>query len=354
MILPKQNISIMDVRNCIGYPSMDLGTLCSAGETYINKWAKYKPVHHNFTTNRPSDWWKGTMQNCGINFLQHNTIQKLIESVNAGTSQHSYQSPMGGSTSPYRLGDFCGYNTESIAPLHAGNIEGTYYKNNNVIGVACLIRAEGISDELTVADIFGNQFENMYYAAALQRSDNTIMWMSCGSDIRNGGSFINIPTSGLTAGQTYYLYQFLSSYLKSSFTSGEQVGNFIAIPGQQKQAIKIESTNVGISLINIARSTNGVVTGNIRIDNRGGTTTYRNVSIQIRYSSSKPEDTLKVGEAIVNLSDINAPNNQITTVPFQSRTNVLPDFDAKGGKCILYMNNIVQAQGFILRPMPTN
>lgn len=354
MILPKQNISIMDVRNCIGYPSMDLGTLCSAGEAYINKWAKYKPVDNNFIDNRPADWWKGRMLNCGINFLQHSNIKSLIDSVNAGISQHSYQPPSGGSTSPYRLGDFCGYNTESIAPLHAGNIEGTYYKNNNVIGVACLIRAEGIDDELSISDIFDGEIRNMYYAAALQRSDNTIMWMSCSSDIRNGGSFINIPTSGLTAGQTYYLYQFLSSYLKPSFTSGEQVGNFFAIPGQQKQAIKIESTNVGISLINVARSENGIVSGNIRIDNQGGTTTFRNVSVQIRYSSSKPEDTLKVGEAIVNLSDINAPNNQITTVPFQSRSNVLPDFDAKGGKCILYMNNIVQAQGFILRPMPTN
>ena len=31
MILPKTNLSIMDVRNCTGNPSLDLGTLCSKG-----------------------------------------------------------------------------------------------------------------------------------------------------------------------------------------------------------------------------------------------------------------------------------------------------------------------------------
>lgn len=33
MILPNNNISIMDVRNCLGYPSMDLGTLCTKAKT---------------------------------------------------------------------------------------------------------------------------------------------------------------------------------------------------------------------------------------------------------------------------------------------------------------------------------
>ena len=54
MILPNSDISIMDVRNALGYPSTDLGTLCSCNK--INMWAKYKPVPYNFTTNRPSEW----------------------------------------------------------------------------------------------------------------------------------------------------------------------------------------------------------------------------------------------------------------------------------------------------------
>ena len=33
MILSNNNMSIMDVRNCLGYPSMDLGTLCTKAKT---------------------------------------------------------------------------------------------------------------------------------------------------------------------------------------------------------------------------------------------------------------------------------------------------------------------------------
>lgn len=351
MILPKSNVSIMDVRNAIGYPSMDLGTLCSAGEKYINKWSKYKPVHNNFTTNRPADWWKGSMRNCGIQYLQHSTIKNLIDSINSGTSQHPYLSPSGGANSPFRLGDFCGYNSNSLAPIHAGNFEGTYYKNNNTIGFAAMLGAGSEEDELTVADVFGNQLENMYYAAALQATNGSILWLSCNKDVKNGGSFVTFPTSYLNANTTYYLYQFLSSYLKPSITTSESAGQFIAIPGEQKQLIKIESTNIDIS-IEAERSNIGIVSGTIHIVNRGSTTTFSNVAVHIRYGASKPEDIMKVGEDIVKLSNITVTTNGATTVPFESRVNTLPDFNTQGGKCILYMNNKIQAQTFIPMQAP--
>lgn len=352
MILPKNNISIMDVRNCIGYPSMDLGTLCSAGEAYINKWSKYKPVHNNFTTNRPADWWKGSMRNCGIEYLQHNSVKNLIDSINSGISQHPYLPPSGGTNSPFRLGDFCGYNSDSLSPIHAGNFEGTYYKNNNNIGFAAMLGAGSAEDELTVNDVFGNQLENMYYAAALQATNGSILWLTCSQDVKNGGSFVTFPTSYLNANTTYYLYQFLSSYLKPSITTSESVGQFIAIPGEQKQIIKIESTNIDISLPDVERSDFGVVSGNIHIVNRGSTTTFTNVGVQIRYGTSKPEDGFKVGETTVKLNNITVTSNQTVTVPFESNVNTLPDFNTQGGKCILYMNNKIQAQTFIPMQAP--
>lgn len=352
MILPKNNISIMDVRNAIGYPSMDLGTLCSAGEKYINKWSKYKPVHANFTTNRSGDWWKGTERNCGISYLQHASIKYLIDSINSGASQHPYLAPSGGINSPFRLGDFCGYNSDSLAPIHAGNFEGTYYKNNNTIGFAAMLGAGSAEDELTVADVFGSQLQNMYYAAALQATNGSILWLTCTTDVKNGGSFVTFPTSYLNANTTYYLYQFLSSYLKPSITTSESAGQFIAIPGEQKQIIKIESTNIDISIE--AEWNNRIVSGTIHIVNRGSTTTFSNVAVHVKYSTSKPEDTMVAGETIIKLSNITVTTNGTTTVPFQSNSNTLPEFTKKGGKCILYMNNKIQAQTFIPMQVPEN
>ena len=125
MRLQKNNISIMDVRNCIGYPSTDLGTLCSASR-FINKWSKYKPVDNNFTFDRPVDWWKGADRNCGITYTVYNSLDALANAVKNDEliDFYNYQGPKGGSTSPYRLGDFAGYNGDAIPPISYGSIIG--------------------------------------------------------------------------------------------------------------------------------------------------------------------------------------------------------------------------------------
>lgn len=355
MKLPKSDISTIMVRNAIGYPSTDLGTLCRAGEPYINKWSKCKPVTGRFENNRPSDWYLSSQYNCGINYLTHTTIAKLIESINNGVNQHPYTMPSGGVNSPFRLGDFAGYDTESIPPLTAGNAEGTYYKNHATFGVTCLIRMSD-PDELLISDIFGTEVLNWYYAAALQKAtDSSIMWMSLSKTISNDGlGMISIPLANLTGSTTYYLYQFLSTYSKPSFTSGEQVGRFVAIPGKQKQVIRIETADIYVSLINLKRSDAGLVTGSIRIENSSGSKTYRNVSVQFRYGNANPTDRLQVGESIVNLPDITVTSLERKEVPFQSGRNALPDFNRLGGKVILYMDNQLQAQGYILKEAPVN
>lgn len=348
MILPKSNISIMMVRNAIGYPSTDLGSLCSAGENYINKWSKYKPVHNNFTFNRPADWWRGSMRNCGIDFLQHNTVAKLIASIDSGTSQHPYDPPTGGSTSPYRLGDFAGYNSEAPPPIVGSNVEGTYYKNHPNIGVSAVVRNPG-SDELLVTDVFGNQLENMYYAVALQRTDGTVMWMTASNTIETNDSLIEVPTNNLVGGSTYYLYQFLSSYRKPSFTSGTEVGIYVAIPADQRQVIKVESSDVFVDLTNLKRSTMGIVSGNIRIENDGATRTFRNVAVHFRYGNSNIDDAFKVGESLKNLSDITVATNETKVIAFESNVNALPDINQLGGKVLLYMDNKLQTQSYIFQ-----
>lgn len=346
MILPKQNISIMDVRNCIGYPSMDLGTLCSCGEKYINKWSKYKPVHNVFTTERPSDWWKGTLRNCGIEYLQHNTITNLLSSIDSGEEQFPYLGPRGGTGSPYRLGDFAGYNSTITAPIFAGNHEGTYYKNNVNLGVGAIVRNAGV-DELSVADVFGNAFDGMYYAAALKTGNNSPLWLTASNPITANDSFINIPMSYLNANTTYYLYQFLSSYKKPSITTAEQAGHFVAIPGTQKQAIKIESSDISIAIRNVEYNL-GRVTGEIYINNSNGhTQNLMNVAVYFVYANTAPNDPLEVGETFINLDNIYITGGQILTVPFESGRNVLPEFQQRGGKIFLYFNNKLQAQTMI-------
>ena len=48
MILPSNNISILDVRQVLNEPSTDLGTLCTSNN--INIFSKWKPIDYNGTT----------------------------------------------------------------------------------------------------------------------------------------------------------------------------------------------------------------------------------------------------------------------------------------------------------------
>lgn len=107
MILPNTDISIMAVRNCLGYPSTDLGTLCTCDK--VNMWSRYKPVIYNVdTTNGITDWYKGRYGNCGIKLQSYNSP------LEAGKANWTLERPTGGVTSPYRLGDFRGYNHNAV------------------------------------------------------------------------------------------------------------------------------------------------------------------------------------------------------------------------------------------------
>ena len=104
-------VSIDDVKSILGESSNDLATLCKSSK--INVWAKYKPTDYNapFTDN----WSKGKDGNYGLNI----TVDNRVSSWNALVAEYSktnngysniYKRPSGGATSPYRLGDFRGYN----------------------------------------------------------------------------------------------------------------------------------------------------------------------------------------------------------------------------------------------------
>lgn len=108
MILPNSDISIMDVRNALGYPSTDLGTLCSCPN--VNPRSKWKPIDYNGNSINASILDEN---NYGIYPVESNSISGLISNMDSAT--YIYKKPKGGQSSPYRLGDFRNYN--STAPL---------------------------------------------------------------------------------------------------------------------------------------------------------------------------------------------------------------------------------------------
>ena len=100
MTLGNTDISIMSVRNALGYPSTDLGTLCSCGENYINIWSPYKPINYNGLT-------------------LPDTMRERLTGFKIVSNYLQYDPPVGGIESPYRLGDFRGYKSDAAKPSNA-------------------------------------------------------------------------------------------------------------------------------------------------------------------------------------------------------------------------------------------
>ena len=112
MALGTTNITTTLVGNTLGVASKDVGTLCSS--SLINKWSKYKPVIYPvITTTGVTDWWKANDGYCGFSIPQYVDIDSLL----ADNTTWVYNKPYGTINSPYRLGDFRGYEHTSVIPF---------------------------------------------------------------------------------------------------------------------------------------------------------------------------------------------------------------------------------------------
>lgn len=119
-------ISIEDVKTVLGETSNDLATLCKSEN--INIWSKYKPTI--YPSPFPDDWYKAGDGNYGLNITVENgksnwrDLVTEYSKINNGYT-NLYARPTGGSTAPYRLGDFRGY-------FHNANPEVNDYLTSNV------------------------------------------------------------------------------------------------------------------------------------------------------------------------------------------------------------------------------
>ena len=106
-MLTRTNISTTLVANELQTSSHDVGTLCT--HKNINMWSKWKPINVNATT----------LTDQILIDNDYGIIAPEPESIieRAMDKVWEYDRPKGGSTSPYRLGDFRGYAHDAVPPV---------------------------------------------------------------------------------------------------------------------------------------------------------------------------------------------------------------------------------------------
>lgn len=102
-------VSIDDVKSALGISSNDLATLCTSRN--INKWSPYKPIHSKKPFDLSDSDFGVTDKSYKLIVPSYSRLEDLCLNTIIKTPSYSYEEPKGGNSSPYRLGDFKGYNS---------------------------------------------------------------------------------------------------------------------------------------------------------------------------------------------------------------------------------------------------
>lgn len=123
----------------------------------INKWSKKKPVvYPSDFPNLDSDWWRASDGWCGFEPMAENSDP--ITDYRNGTGW-IYRLPKGGSSEPYRLNDFVGYDTEAEPFIKSGFPKGYSYEYNYALisepQKMYLKLKKTSSNSITITDVLG-------------------------------------------------------------------------------------------------------------------------------------------------------------------------------------------------------
>lgn len=189
-------VSIRDVQNALGSSYTDLGTLITSA--YINKWAKFKPFRHSnlalvpvldangFPTKQTavgSHYRCLAEANCGLylatsfrNLGLQDVIVKAVAQMTAGNDDDvwEYQRPAGGSSQPFRLVDFCGYNNQALPFMWQSNVKSKKVEYTRGVELSFFTEIFDSSDEsaegmIEASDLQDSLYngDSLYYVAVI-------------------------------------------------------------------------------------------------------------------------------------------------------------------------------------------
>ena len=224
---------------------------------------------------------------------------------------YTYERPSGGSATPYRLGDFRGYNSNATSPIHDFLATARATANSGVSG-SCAFRVKpptGEDDRVNLEDI--GITKDCYFGFALFKSGKPVYFRTESNTVSNGNFQVQIGGNGSNlATGTYVAIPFLSTAkYDNSDRPNFVAGSWYPIPTAVPNEVIIETTqNAYLRDLKLSYypSTKEVKLKNV------GSTTYKRIYIDIRFSTSTQTTAFQFGEfrAVAN-KDI-APNEIIT------------------------------------------
>lgn len=252
---------IRDVLNNAG-GSCTNDTITFFTQGNINKWAKKKPISYpkdfdltdaerksmNYgITNIPEFYRLDYM----FNFVNGNRDAINLPVCGSQSEYFAYLKPTGGSGSPYRLGDFRGYDTAAQSPV--GNpTQDTYSLGSGDTSINVVYTDTYQSNSLSLYDIMGNAAANYYVGVAIVNSTGSIVRFLTSSTkvaATNNNLSWTLGSLGLAYTGTYKMFLFLSSipYTATQTSVTTDDASFILLDWTIR-TIKIEQKTVNLTV----------------------------------------------------------------------------------------------------------
>lgn len=302
---------IADVKTVLGESVNTLSGLCKS--TKINWWSKKKPVQ--FTGTRSSAWWKSRTQDCGLTPYLLRSVDDVINHCDGTANGWAYARP-NGSTYPYRLLDFQGYNHNAVPVISNIRISSGVAVGNDVTFIAYIPISS--DSQLSLADL--STMSNCYLGLYAKRTSGTVSRCAASTvTIANGGSAFDISTTGWTAG-TWRCYPFITDV---SGDNNTLTGQRYSVPFANYTDITLVTNAINVSIGNVTKSGVNKYSVTIRLNNpTSSSVTLSNNSWRTRpdyEAENDPETVADVSGTIANQTvSANSSKNVTITVTVTS------------------------------------
>lgn len=233
---------IADVKTVLGETSNDLSALCKSSK--INMWAKYKPIRYNSTSalTESQRAYRGYGVNATRYDVDSSSVRNTMLSDSAsGNTGWTYDKPRGGNE-PYRLGDFLGYNHNSICPFFLEDASTTGTLKVSVGQVGSLPTGNMLVTDIT--GIIGLDDASKSGYGFLVKKGSTVTHIDA---INSGGTGVNYPLNRdhqvtLASGSgTYQVCCYIRDYNRGDAILHPLKGFTVTIQAQSTALVSIDA-----------------------------------------------------------------------------------------------------------------
>lgn len=182
-IIPSTDINlathIRDVLNTAGGSVTNNTVTFFQERAKINKWSKYKPVIKSGVNVNKTDpnWYKANDGLCGLSVglssAGDSSLTNLVNAYKSGT--WIYKPPTGGEASPYRLGDFAGYDTDAVPFISSKLAKGKEFTVNlmetKALTLSVYYNSSSTSLQITDFNQAGAGLQDAHLGAVLYNGD---------------------------------------------------------------------------------------------------------------------------------------------------------------------------------------